>query len=108
MSAVHLAPEHRVMTALLRLAGHRTPDRVAARLVELGVRGDHGCGSCPIAVYIKAQTGLDVFVGGSGMWHIVGTSALWTLPAPLTAFIARHDRGAYPELTTAAETVTAP
>lgn len=92
-----MAPEHRVTAALLRLAGHRTPDRIAAHLEQLDVRGDHRCCSCPIAVYIKQETGIDAFVTTT-TWEIVGDATPWTLPAPIGSFIRAHDRNAYPHL----------
>lgn len=102
MSAVQLAPEHQVTHALLQLAGHRTPDRIAAHLHELGVRGDHGCGTCPIANYVLQQTGLAVLITRT-TWQFIGVrwrgdSTPWTLPGPLGVFIAAHDRDHYPHL----------
>ena len=97
MSAVQLAPEHQVTAALLRLAGHRTPDRIAAHLHTVGVRGDHGCGSCPIAAYTARETGRAVLVTRT-TWQLDGNNTTWTLPAPLGVFIAAHDRNTYPHL----------
>lgn len=105
MSAVQLAPEHRVTTVLLRLAGHRTPDRIAAHLYELGVRGDHSCSSCPIAVHIQQETQLEVLVTQT-TWQFLGERAVpWTLPDPVSAFIQAHDRNGFPHLRTAEVTV---
>lgn len=98
MSAVQLAPEHQVTAALLHLAGHRTPDRIAAHLEQAGIRGPRGaCATCPIAEHIRQQTGLAVVVG-TWTWRLVDHRDSWSLPQPIALFVNAYDGGAYPGL----------
>lgn len=98
MSAVQLAPEHRVMTALLQLAGHRSIDRQTAHLHQLGIRGGHGPDDCIIATYIHARTGLRIHVTAT-RWRLHNQPRTWwTLPGPVACLVAAHDRDQTPGL----------
>lgn len=97
MSAVQASPEHQIAWALLQLAGHGTPDRIAAHLHTLGIRGTHTSRTCLITQYLHQQTGLHVAVWHR-WWRIDGKQELWSMVQPVTDFIAAFARDQDPEL----------
>lgn len=84
-----------------------TPNEIADRLFELGVRGNPNCdASCPLAEYL---TGL--YPGGTcsiteeppdqlvaEVWRSPGDAVQVVLPEPLHTFVRAFDRGEYREL----------
>lgn len=86
-----------VAEALAKLAAAGDPDAVAQRLEAAGATGPIAASArCPIATYVRKETGLPVAVGVTG-WaiHGVGGDAL---PDDLAEFVQRFDRGHYPTL----------
>lgn len=103
MSAVQASPEHRATWALLKLAALRHPDRIATALHEKGVRGGHGSRDCPLAHYIRIETGLKASVRPRH-FRVDDTDHWWTLPEPLVGFVSRFSRDHYPQLLAHLET----
>lgn len=85
-----------------------SPDAIAAFLVERGIRSEprdecfgRWCSSCPIALYLKQEihnpvgvTPCTVTIFGVHAYD----DAYVALPIPVSAFIGKMDRGAYPQL----------
>jgi hypothetical protein len=87
---------------LLRDLGD-TRDQVAAKLTELGIRGDrNNCLACPVAVYLlRACPGaVQVLVGDreAELIYPAGRTEFVDLPEPVAAFVAGFDDGMYREL----------
>ncbi len=89
----------KTITELLDELGE-TPDKVAAKLQELGIVGTPGCrASCPVAVYLK--------LNGFGLAEVASTWACtyqasnWIcvdLPLAVRQFVRLMDMGKWPEL----------
>ena len=84
-----------VELALGKLARRRKPDRIAARLRKLGVKGfRYGTAVCPLANYLRLEFGRrrEIRVGR----HTATVSGIHVnLPKPLHEFVANFDGGEY-------------
>ena len=79
------------------------PDKTVAEvLAEEGCRGGHGSKTCPVAVFVRRETGLDARVDNCGRaYGVSGGEENWpetVMPDAVFEFIGEFDHGCYPEL----------
>lgn len=82
--------------------GATSPDDIASKLLDYGCHGDYLSGkTCPFAKYIRTELRTDtVFVISSYVCFTRGDVVADKLPVPavITAFVRKFDRGEYPDL----------
>lgn len=72
---------------------------VHALLVEKGIRGRRRVTmSCPIANYVRAETGIDVMVGGYWLKEVALTDIKHSLSDSVADFITAFDGGQFDDL----------
>jgi hypothetical protein len=87
----------KVLTALSELERDCETSRcIADKLIAGGFVGSHGARICPVALYLKTLTGLEVSVGG--LWCWLDGENIISVPSPIHRFIVEFDCGIYPEL----------
>lgn len=87
--------------ALQHLAAIGDPDDIATYLAGRGHTGQSITDSCPVALYIRAETGLPVAVDpylGSGLASLDDYGDDYPLPDPVCSFARSFDAGRYPGL----------
>lgn len=88
----------RVKRALKKLAEGRSSNQIAERLAELGIQGRRYIGNdCPVAVYVLAETGVDVSVTYTRVYGTWFGPAVW-LPFNVSWFMRNFDQLDYPDL----------
>lgn len=71
---------------------------IAQRLREAGIKGNHHPTSCPIANYLRRETGVDVRVYEKKVTNNWASRVPIIPPSKVAAFIRLFDQGYYPEL----------
>lgn len=92
-----------VQVARDKIAQFESPDELAAYFLEEGICGMiQKSDRCPIAVWMKQQTGEEIHVSASGMWRQVsaesGLQDFIEHTPVLTSFVLKFDALNYPEL----------
>jgi hypothetical protein len=86
-----------------KLVGLCSPDAIAEYLLDEGIVGKRGFGdSCPVANYIRRETGLVTFVS-LGEWGVEPETIHFgtpnrEMPYVVGRFVNNFDNGMYPDL----------
>jgi hypothetical protein len=76
--------------------GELDPDEIARLCADEGIVGAFGSAECPVARYVRQQTGEQVRVYGTAQW--VRGQRVFSLPASIAEFVRRFDSERYPHL----------
>lgn len=90
-----------VLDALDRLDDLGEPDDIAVYLAGRGYVGKSVTDGCPVALYVRAETGLPVEVDpyfGCGVVWLDEYGVDYPLSNPVCSFARRFDTGRYPGL----------
>ena len=106
MTAPHIDPQV-IFDKLTALGG---PDEIAQFLQAEQITGDHSLSHCPVAQYVRRETGVVVAVARANWYDPVVAAVTFAagvddqpvahpLSEPVSRFVVRHDSYMYPLLT---------
>lgn len=86
--------------AMDKLASLGCADDVAEYLIAERITGGHSAASCPVAMYMRRESGLPVWIAHSVWGSAQPTRGLRgePLPAPVKDFVRLYDNDGWPQL----------